>query len=183
MPEQQVKRLAGGELISAEEETAGTVVALRNTTLEPDQVAADASRNRLDLAKQAGALELAIYVADTIEARDSLERMLSHQLAAVHSSAMKMNGQLNRMLDRADQTDGSLMQTANVEACRLAGAVSRMTNTFQQGLFALQKHRSGGNQTVTVQHVHVGNGGQAVVAGKLGDGGRSRSRKGGDAPK
>ena len=49
LDEEQLSRVAGGELITSEEgrqERSGA----RNTTLEPDQVAADASRNRLDLA-------------------------------------------------------------------------------------------------------------------------------------
>jgi hypothetical protein len=60
-------------------------------------------------------------------------------------------------------------EAANVRACRLAGAISRMSATFQQGLLALQRKRTRGNQHVTVKHIHqqvnVTQGGQAVVAG------------------
>ena len=35
----------------------------------------------------------------------------------------------------------------------------------QKGLTAVHKVRNGGQQTVTVQHVQIGNGGQAVVNG------------------
>jgi hypothetical protein len=56
-----------------------------------------------------------------------------------------------------------------VRACRLAGAISRMSATYQQGLLTLQRKRTGGNQHVTVKHIHqqvnVTEGGQAVVAG------------------
>src|SRR5262249_11746749 len=52
---------------------------------------------------------------------------------------------------------------------RLAGAISRMSATYQQGLLTLQRKRTGGNQHVTVKHIHqqvnVTEGGQAVVAG------------------
>jgi hypothetical protein len=48
---------------------------LLNTVENPNYVTADASRGRLDLAHQAGTLEEALDAADTIEARDSLERM------------------------------------------------------------------------------------------------------------
>ena len=85
----------GGELLVAEE-TAGPGM-LRNTVLKPDQVAADASRDRLWLAEQAGALETAIDTADTIEAANSLEKMLAHQLAALHTSAMLLTGQAKRL--------------------------------------------------------------------------------------
>ncbi len=56
-----------------------------------------------------------------------------------------------------------------MRACRLAGAISRMSATYQQGLLTLQRKRTGGNQHVTVKHIHqqvnVTEGGQAVVAG------------------
>src|SRR6476469_8677804 len=44
-----------------------------------------------------------------------------------------------------------------------------MSATYQQGLLTLQRKRTGGNQHVTVNHIHqqvnVTEGGQAVVAG------------------
>jgi hypothetical protein len=53
--------------------------------------------------------------------------------------------------------------------CGLAGAISRMSTTYQQALLTLQRKRTGGNQHVTVKHIHqqvnVTEGGQAVVAG------------------
>jgi hypothetical protein len=43
---------------------------------------------------------------------------------------------------------------ANVRACRLAGAISRMSATYQQALLTLQRKRTGGSQHVTVKHIH-----------------------------
>ncbi len=43
-------------------------------------------------------------------------------------------------------------------------------NIYQQGLLTLQKLRTGGKQTVVVQHVQhlqVSDGGEAVVAGEI----------------
>ena len=57
-----------------------------------------------------------------------------------------------------------------------------MSATYQQGLLTLQRKRTGGNQHVTVKHIHqqvnVTEGGQAVVAGdkvmsRPGDGGEA----------
>src|SRR5262245_26682066 len=66
--------------------------------------------------------------------------------------------------------DPNKREAANVRACRLAGAISRMSATYQQGLLTLQRKRTGGNQQVTVKHIHqqvnVTQGGQAVVAGE-----------------
>src|SRR5215207_4163161 len=87
---------AGGELVPTDIGKGAAEWRLLDTVDNPNYVTADASRGRLDLAQQAGALEEALDAADTIEARDSLERMLAHQLATVHVSAMKMSADLNR---------------------------------------------------------------------------------------
>ena len=79
---------------------------------------------------------------------------------------------MNEELDAAgviDPIDPNKREAANVRACRLAGAISRLSATYQQGLLTLQRKRTGGNQHVTVKHIHqqvnVTEGGQAVVAG------------------
>jgi hypothetical protein len=70
----------------------------------------------------------------------------------------------------------------NVRACRLAGAISRLSATYQQGLLTLQRKRTGGNQHVTVKHIHqqvnVTEGGQAVVAGDTVTRGPGERRRG-----
>jgi hypothetical protein len=64
----------------------------------------------------------------------------------------------------------------SIEAARMAGAAARMMDTFQRGLLTLDRLRNGGRQVVTVQHVNVGDSGQAVVAGEVSTGSR-RGRK------
>jgi hypothetical protein len=54
-----------------------------------------------------------------------------------------------------------------VEVARLSNAAARMMQIFQEGLLVLQKLRTGGKQTVVVQHVQVSDGGQAVIAGSV----------------
>jgi hypothetical protein len=153
---------------------------LVDTVAHPDYVTAEASSDRLGLASQAGSLSLALDAADTIQAQDGLEKMLVHQMAALHYGMMRATARMNKELDAAggtaidaagdkrDLTAGE-REAANVRACRLAGAISRMSATYQQGLLTLQRKRTGGNQQVTVKHIHqqvnVTQGGQAVVAG------------------
>ena len=79
---------------------------------------------------------------------------------------------MNEELDAAgviDPNKREAAEAANVRACRLAGAITRMSATFQQGSLTLQRKRTGGNQHVTVKHIHqqvnVTEGGQAVVVG------------------
>lgn len=174
-------RTMGGELLPGEDFASETLPALLDTLVNANAVAADASRDRLDLAKQAGALEMALDTADTIQAGDGLERMLAHQLATAHVAAMKAAGVMNGLLDHAGRTMGAERQMACVEANRMAGAYARLTGSFQAGMVTLQRVRSGGRQTVIVQHNHVGDGGQAVIGGTVGGGGARRKRAGGQA--
>jgi hypothetical protein len=170
--------IAARELVQAGQPSSSV---LRNTLDKPDHVAADASCRRLQLAEKAGALTIALDLADTIEAQNSLEKMLAHQMAAAHRGAMNMMDQLEKLTqpstiypDRLANDDG-----ANVMAARLASSAARLMATFQQGMTTLQQCRRGGKQEVHVLHqnVQVNDGGQAVVAGKVG-GRRDRKPKG-----
>jgi hypothetical protein len=145
---------------------------LRNTVKDPSFVTIDANRHRLELASRAGALEMGLDLADTVQAGNSLEKMLCHQLAATHRVTMQMFFRLNRNIEHLDcigvsSSNVGFFQTLSCETSRLAGTVARLQSTFQEGILALQKLRTGGRQTVTVQHVNVEHGGQAVVAGQL----------------
>ena len=149
---------------------------------------ADASKSRLDLAFDAGVLETGLDAAETIEARNSPDKMMAHQMTAQHSSIMKLSAQLNRCIERMEREyNPDQRERANVQGTRLAGAVARMSGTFQGVMTTMQRLRSGGTQRVIVQHVTVSEGGQAVVAGQVetggpAPGGRSR-RRGGSASK
>jgi hypothetical protein len=152
----------GGELVPADSD-------LRDTVTNPDYVTVDASKDRLDLAHNAGVLELALDASDSINAKNSLEKMMAHQMTVLHQATMK----LAASLDGTQHISPSALswQQRNIEQCRLAGTLAKLTTAFQSGLLALHRTRSGGRQHVTVrhtvQHVHVNEGGQAVVAGKI----------------
>lgn len=187
-PEYQSDIGAGGELIPTSRLCENSrAIQFYDTVAAPDYVSVDASRDRLELANAAGALESGLDLADTIGAQNSAEKMLAHQMAAVHRTSMTMLAQVNRRVERMDSIflDRLTMddlQRLNVETCRLAGTVTRMMNTYQQGLLTLQKLRTGGQQQVTVQHQYVTkveDGGQAIVAGEVKAGGGGRRRGGG----
>ena len=72
-------------------------------------------------------------------------------MAAAHCAAMKL-------------TASSLDAHLPVEMARLSNAAARTMQVFQEGLLTLQKIRTGGKQTVVVQHVQVSDDGQAVIA-------------------
>jgi hypothetical protein len=162
----------GGELIQPRESS----TYLYNTLDYPNFIAADASAQRMRLAHHAGALALGVDTADTIQAGNSAELMLAHQIAAAHVGAMNIMGQVANMMlmqGTAVRTDDS----ANLRVTRLAGAASRLMMAFQQGMVTLDKIRAGGKQTILVQHVQVNDGGQAVVAGKVRGGAEGGGRQ------
>ena len=59
----------------------------------------------------------------------------------------------------------------------MMNASARMMESFQHGLLTIAKVRSGGQQTVVVQHVNVGDGGRAMVAGQVKLRGKRRCAK------
>jgi hypothetical protein len=178
LPSYRTEVGAGRELI--DRESVG-IPGLVDTVAHPDYVAADASRDRLELANEARALGSALDAADSIQAQDSLEKMLVHEMAVLHRGMMKAAARMNEELDAAGVMQPSAREAANVRACRLAGAISRMSSTFQQAVLTLQRKRTGGRQHVTVTHVYqqvnIEDGGQAVVAGNEVTSGRVKERR------
>jgi hypothetical protein len=132
----------------------------------PDWLTHDASRERMDLASEAGALTMGLDAAETVQAANSLEKMLAHQMASAHSMAMKLQVEAHELI-RTYKRTGYAHQQLSIEAGRLLNASARMMETYQHGMLTLQKVRSGGQQTVVVQHVNVGDGGRAMVAGQV----------------
>jgi hypothetical protein len=163
----------GGELVIATREAMTSVPGIIDTLREsPDMLNARASRDRLSLT--GNAMPMAVDAAQSIRARNSLEKMLAHQLAASHSLAMTFGLRATDLLQRLAFTPSS--QSLSVEAARQANAAARMMGAFQDGLVTLERVRRGGKQTVRVVHqtVAVAAGGQAVVAGSMKGGGRKQ---------
>jgi predicted component of type VI protein secretion system len=131
-----------------------------DTLKNPNMVNVIASEHRVDLAASVGSgvAEAAVDAAQSAQAENSLEKMVCHQMAAAHHAALKL---LARSL---------AMSGVPVEMARLANAAARMMQVCQEGLLTLQKLRTGGKQTVVVQHVQVSEGGQAVIAGSVASG-------------
>ena len=159
----QRERVSGGEVLPIEADRGGMIGVgdpigiARDTLKDPDSVAIDASTNRIDRLLEAGILATGIDAAHSIGAQNSLEKMLAHQMAACHHMAMKLSA---RAIDEDD----------TVEQTRLVNTSARLMRTFQESLLTLQRLRTGGKQTVVVQHVNITEGGQAVIAGKVGRG-------------
>lgn len=135
------------------------------------RIAEDASIRRADLLLQPSfdVVALGIDAAESIQAQNSIEKMLAHQMAVAHEGCMRL---MNRALSY--EAGGRAMREGDsVEACRLANTAARLMSAFNDGVATLQRLRTGGKQTVTVQHVSVEAGAQAVI-GNVQTGGRKR---------
>jgi hypothetical protein len=109
---------------------------------------ANASAHDQDI-NEAG-LNFMLSVIKGIEPRDQLESMLAAQMAAVHVASMTFARQLANV--------GNIPQQDSAER-----AFNKLTRTFAMQMEALKRYRAGAEQKVTLQHVSVAEGGQAIV--------------------
>ena len=175
LPEEQIEVGAAGEMLPTGDSATDRPDLIDTVRSKPDKVTAQASLARLELLAQTGALDLAVDTADTIRARNSLEKMLAHQIAAAHGLAMKFAAKSEQMLGFVSSWDtAARQQVSSIEASRLANSAARIMESFNQGLLTLDRLRNGRRQVVTVQHVTVGPGGHAIVAGEVSPGGSRR---------
>jgi hypothetical protein len=166
---------AGGEVMTGTIESRPFVDTL---LASPDMVAVDASRHRLGLAAEAGGVALALDAAETAQAKNSLEKMLAHQTAAAHTAALQLQAEALVLLGEF-KNRGRRETIFIAAAVRLIGASARMMGATQLGISTLYRLRTAGRQTLVVQHVHVSEGGQAVVAGQVKGRRRRRTTPGG----
>src|SRR5204862_3083795 len=109
-------------------------------------------------------LNFMLSVVKGIEPRDQIETMLAAQMAAVHNATMIFARRLNHV-ENIPQQDSA------------ERAFNKLARTFASQVEALKRYRTRGEQKVTVEHVHVHAGGQAVVGSveTPGGGGREKS--------
>ena len=150
---------AGGELSIPTQEI-GDASGLKETVENPGRDTVGASRARLGLLVATDAVDLGIDAAATIGARNSLEKMLAHQMAAAHRMSMQFMRRAEQELWRQNDPDAVL------EANRCANAAARMIKAYQEGFHpgSDEDRRPAGGD---LQHVQVSEGGQAIVAGAV----------------
>ena len=96
--------------------------------------------------------------------KDEIEGMIAAQLLACHNATMECH----RRAMHPDQTFEGRREALN--------QANKLSRTYATLLEALNRHRGKGQQKVTVEHVHVHEGGQAIV-------GNVETPGGGFAPK
>lgn len=95
-------------------------------------------------------LNFMLSVIKGIEPRDQLEAMLAAQIAAVHMATMTFARRLGDV-ETIPQQDSA------------ERAFNKLARTFVSQMEGLKRYRTSGEQKVTVQHVSVSEGGQAIV--------------------
>jgi len=95
--------------------------------------------------------------------KDELETLLATQMAAIHALALDYASQLNnsRTIPEQDYAERTL---------------NKLMRTFAAQMETLKRYRTGGEQKVTVQHVTVADGGQAIV-GNVAQGGQGATKE------
>jgi hypothetical protein len=99
---------------------------------------------------ESGDINDALAAVTGIGARDETEGMLATQMIATHAATI---GALRRL--KASETIAQQNSNGNLAV--------KLLRTFTMQIEALQRYRGKGQQKVTVEHVHVNSGGQAVV--------------------
>jgi hypothetical protein len=96
--------------------------------------------------------------------KDELEGMMASQLIAAHNAAMECYRRAKIPEQSFEGRQENLAQT------------NKLSRTYATLLEALNRHRGKGQQTVSVEHVHVHAGGQAVVGVMETPGGGDRGK-------
>jgi hypothetical protein len=91
-----------------------------------------------------------LSVVRSIKPKDQLESMLAAQMAAIHMATMKFAGRLSRVKTIVEQDS-------------IERGLNKLARTYTTQMEVLKRYRTGGEQNITVQHVSVSEGGQAIV--------------------
>lgn len=106
----------------------------------------------------------ALAMLNGIQPQDEIEGMLAVQMVGVHNMAMETLGRaiLNSQTFAGKETN--------------VNQATKMLRTFIAQMEALKNYRTGGQQKMTVEHVHVNEGGQAIV-GMVNQGGGGKNNE------
>jgi hypothetical protein len=145
IPEHPLQAGLGGEIIPPMKDG---LPGLESALQMPDLLNLEASVQRSSLIERAGVLELGIETAKDTRAQGSVQKMISHQMAAAHKRAM------NLLAESQETKDVDV-------ACKKARTAAKMMDAFSRAALTLQRLQTGASQVVQVQHVQVN--GPAVI--------------------
>ena len=139
VPTKPLQTGLGGEIIPPLEDG---LPGLESVLKEPNLLHLGASEQRAQLLEQNKVLELGIETAQDVRADGSAQKMISHQMAAMHARAMTM------LAESEGCKDPDI-------AIKKARAAARMVDAFSRSALTLQRLQSGGGQTIQVQYMQV----------------------------
>lgn len=125
-----------------------------------DQIAQVTTKNRTP---DQQAFDFMIDAIAGLKPRDEVEAMLGAQMVATHRAVMRHL----RMLNHCETVPQLEAQER---------AVTKLSRTYVAQMEALKKYRSRGEQKVEVRHVHVNDGGQAVIGSVETGGGHDQKK-------
>ena len=102
--------------------------------------------------------------SQALKPKDQLEAMLAAQMVAIHMATMTFARRLAHV-DTVQQQDSA------------ERALNKLARTYAMQMETFKRYRTGGEQKVTVQHVSVSEGGQAIVGNVTQPDGRHRPGK------
>ena len=103
------------------------------------------------------AVNASLAFIEAAKPRDEIECALVIQMACTHSAAMAVLSRLG----------GAAGGDRSVVA--MASAAARLLRAYATQVEALRRLRNGGSQTLRVEHVHVNEGGQALIGNVSGE--------------
>ncbi len=153
-------RVTDGNLVKAQAK-ATTGIEHLDTALTTLAAVADIGRgNAADGAAMARRVNRASATLHALEPQDALDGMLNSLLVGVHAAAL------------AAMSDATRGADEHHSRARCAGAADRLVSAFVKLAELRERRRGGGTvQRVTVEHVTVAAGGQAVIGAVSGSGG------------
>ena len=96
------------------------------------------------------AINAALAMVEAAAPRDEVEAALAIQMACTHTAAMAVLANIDRL--------GTERRIA-----AFASAASRLLRAYAMQMEVLRRLRHGGHQFVRVEHIHVSDGGQAII--------------------
>lgn len=151
-------KLTGAEQSLKLVETMGTFSA-KAATLLLEQLAEVAHVDGNSFSKT----NYAISLVHNIDPQNDIEAMLACQMVTTQILAMDCAKRANKA------------ETMEAKKVNLTYA-NRLMNTFTNQVSTLDKHRGKGQQKMTVEHVYVGEGGQAIIGSVEKGGGEKNGR-------
>jgi hypothetical protein len=122
------------------------------------------SSGKIDYDKMADCFNNAIAILNGIQPKDEIEGMLAIQMIGIHNMAMECIGRA--------------MRTKRVDHMNLyINGGTKLSRVFANQMEVLKKYRGKGQQKIVVEHVHVSEGGKAIVGVINPGGGGSNDKK------